>query len=364
MTLDAAVQLRTATLDDTEAIRQLHERNGLGVLDSVSWRGLWDGYPFASEYRDIAIGWVLEAGDGSLVGALGNVHMLYDLDGRALKGVIATAWAVDRDYRGRSLQLMTAFLKQGGIDLWLNGSANPTASRVMEAMKLSRIPVAGYDVPCFWAASPRRFAKAAMTRKSVPGAGVLSWPAGMVLGTQDIVRRSGRGRITSAVSRIDSFDDRFDSFWLRLRKGPSRLRAVRTRAALEWRFGAQHRAAQARIIVARDGASLSGYAVLLRRQSPELGMELYDIADLQALRDDPAIARDLLLASIGVAREEKVDAVKIMTGAPFRRRAVDELKPYTYRLPFWQLFYKAESVELQSALANADAWDFSLFDTF
>ena len=364
MTPDAAVRLRTATLDDTEAIRQLHERNGLGQLNPAAWRGLWKGSPFAAEYRDIPIGWVLEADNGSVVGALGNVHMLYELDGRALKGAIATAWAVDPDYRGKSLQLMTAFLKQSGIDLWLDGSANPTASRLLGAMKLSRIPVAGYDVPCFWAARPRGFAKAALTRKSVPGAGVLAWPAGIVLGARDVVQRSGRGRITSTVSRIGNFDNRFDSFWQRLREGPSRLRAVRTRAALEWRFGAQLRAGQARIIGEGKDASLSGYAVLLHRHSPELGMDLYDIADLQALRDDPAITRDLLLASIGLAREEKVDAVKIVTGTPFRRRIVDELRPYTYRLPFWQLFYKVKSTELRQALATADAWDFSLFDTF
>lgn len=364
MTPDAAVQLRTATLDDTEAIRQLHERNGLGPLDTAAWRRMWEGSPFEAAFRNVPIGWVLDADKGSVVGALGNVHMLYDLDGRALKAAIATAWAVDRDYRGKSLRLMTAFLKQSGVDLWLDGSASVTASRVLTAMKLSRIPVAGYDIPCFWAARPRGFAKAVLTRKSVPGAGVLAWPAGIVLGARDVIRRSGRGQIASVVSRIDSFDDRFDSFWLRLREDPSRLRAVRTRAALEWRFGAQFRAGRARIIgVGKDG-SLSGYAVLLRRRSPELGMELYDIADLQALRDDPVIARDLLLASIGLAREEKVDAVKIMTGTPFRRRAVDELKPYTYRLPFWQLFYKVKSAELRSALATADAWDFSLFDTF
>jgi hypothetical protein len=364
VTPDAKVRLRTATVDDTEAIGQLHERNGLGPMDPAVWRSLWEGSPFAAEYRDIAIGWVLETGDGSVVGALGNVHMLYDLDGSALKGAIATAWAVDRDYRGRSLQLMTAFLKQTNVDLWLDGSASVAASRVLTAMKLSRIPLPGYDVPCFWAARPRGFAKAALTRKSVPCAGVLAWPAGIVLGARDVIRRSGQRRMASRVNRIDSFDDRFDSFWLRLRESPSRLRAVRTRAALEWRFGAQLRAAQARIIVARDGASLSGYAVLLHRHSPELGMELYDIADLQALRDDTAITRDLLLASIGLAREEKADAVKIVTGTPFRRLAVDELKPYTYRLPFWQLFYKVESAELRSALATADAWDFSLFDTF
>jgi hypothetical protein len=166
------------------------------------------------------------------------------------------------------------------------------------------------------------------------------------------------------VRRLGEFDERFDSFWRKLCADPPRLRAVRTGAVLAWRFGAQLRGGRATIVAAGQDGTLSGYAVLVRRESPELGMDLYDVADIQALRDDPAIIRDLLLAAIGIAREEGVDAVKIVTGTPAKRAPVDELRPYTYRLPLWQLYYKAVSPELSAALSTANAWDFSLFDTY
>jgi hypothetical protein len=166
------------------------------------------------------------------------------------------------------------------------------------------------------------------------------------------------------VHRIGEFDDRFETFWQSLRAGPPRLRAVRTRAVLEWRFGAQLRGGRATIVAAGQNGTLSGYAVLVRRQSPEFGMDLYDVADLQATRDAPATIRDLLLGAIRVAREEGADAVKFLTGTPAKRASVDQLRPYTYSLAHWQLYYRVESPELKAALATADAWDISLFDTY
>jgi hypothetical protein len=52
-----------------------------------------------------------------------------------------------------------------------------------------------------------------------------------------------------------------------------------------------------------------------------------------------------------------------MSGTPVKRASADSLRPYTYRLPFWQQYFKA-SPELAAELATADAWDFSRFDTF
>ena len=364
MAFEGAVRLRTAALDDGDAIRQLQERNGLGSLDPLAWRRQWEEYPYAAEFRDIPMGWVLVAGSGRVVGSLGNIHMLYDLGGNRIRGAIATAWAVDAPHRGHSLQLMMAFLKQKGVGLCLNGSASPTASRVLRGMKMSRIPIPGYEVPCFWAARPSGFARAALARRSVPAAAILSWPAGMLLSARDVLLRSGRGRILSAMHRTGEFDHRFDTFWQNLSGGPRRLRAVRTSAVLDWRFGAALRDGQAAVVTAtRDGA-LNGYAVLVRRQSPELGMQLYDVADLQALRDEASTIRDLLLGAIGAAREDGMDAVKFLTGTPVKRAPATELRPYCYRLKFWQLYYRAGTPELGSALSNADAWDFSPFDTY
>ena len=142
-----------------------------------------------------------------------------------------------------------------------------------------------------------------------------------------------------------------------------RLRAVRTRAVLDWRFRGDLAAGRAPILAAETTGSLQGYIVLVRRQDPDLGMGVYDVADLQAVGDDPTVYNDLLLGAVQLARKEGVDAIKLATGTPAKRAPADSLRPHTYQLPFWQLYYKA-SPDLVADLSSADSWDFSFFDTY
>jgi hypothetical protein len=358
-----AAILRPASFADAEAISQIHKRNGLSEFDAKAWRSAWESYPFAAEFHDIPIGWVLETGASSLVGTIGNVHMLYEMAGHRFRAAIATAWAVDAPHRGRALHLTTTFFKQKGPDLLLNGSANPIASKVLTALQIPRIPIPDYNSPCFWAAAPQAFAKAVLQRRGTSAASVLSYPAGLALNVRDILRRSGRGKLSGPVRRLQMFDHRFDSLWQRIGAGPQCLRAVRTQAVLHWKFQADLDAGRAALLAAESGENLSGYIVLVRRPGSDLGMSLYDVADFQAAGDDRAIFRDLLLAAVELAREQGVDAVKLLTGTPAKRGPAMALLPYTYQLPFWQLYYKA-SPALKPVLGSADAWDFSLFDTY
>jgi hypothetical protein len=336
----------------------------MGCVDPAAWRVRWESYPFAAECRDIPIGWVIEADGGAIGGSIGNVPMLYDLGGRKVKAAIATSWAVDAGHRTLAIQLITAFYRQKGVDLLLNGSANIVTAQVLTALRIPRVPIPDYARPCFWAVRPRAFARAALMRRSISGAAVLAYPAGLALGLRDILRRSGRGAISCRVDTLHGFDERFDLLWRDVTAGPPRLRAVRNRAVLEWRFGADLRKGEAVVLTAENAGKFCGYAVLARRQGSDLGMELYDVADLQAVGDSPGIVRDLLLGAIRFARQAGADAVKFTTGTPAKRAPAEALLPYSYRLPLWQLYYRTTQAELGAALSSADAWDFSLFDTF
>jgi hypothetical protein len=355
-------RLRAASFEDAAAIRMLNQRNAMGDLDPVLWREGWESYPFAAEFRDVPTGWVLEADDGSVVGNLDNIQLLYEMGGRRIKGAIAAGWLVDPAHRGKSLNLLTAFLRQKGIDLCLIDSAAMATAQILTAMKIARIPLPDYGVPCFWAVRPRAFAKAVLLRRSVPGAALLAWPAGLALLARDVYRRSGRGRIGSKVRRLAGFDEHFDELWERIGAASARLRAIRTRAVLEWRFRSELRTGQVDIVAAERDAQMVGYAILVRREVS--GMDLYDVADLQAVGDETSIVTDLLLGSIDVAREEGADAVKFMTGIAAKQAAANALRPYTYRASHWQLYFKPATAELGSLLSGEDAWDLSWFDTF
>jgi hypothetical protein len=361
--MDLTAVARKATVTDITAVAAMQERNGISGGAVEALMSHCRAYPFVEEFgSDFPLGWVLDNGK-DIVGFLGNIPLLYDLGGRRIKAAIATAWAVDSAYRGKSLSLMMNFLRQPGVDLWIDGSASPTASQVLTGLRMMRIPIPDYAIPCFWATRPRAFAEAVLKHKAFRAAALLAWPAGILLGFYDILRSSGRGRISSAVNRLPEFDNRWDTFWDALTSGPARLRAVRTKAVMDWRFGAGLRAGDTVILATESAGKLSGYAVLVRRRGDASGMSLYDVADIQALRDNPETIRDLVRAAVLTAREDGIDAVKLLVGTPAKREPLASLRPYTYQLPFWQLYFKAAN-NLKIGLSSADAWDFSPFETY
>ena len=336
----------------------------MGNQTPSDWISTWASYPCEGEFGQVPIAWVLEREDGSISGTFSNVHILCEAAGRKLRVAAGCDWAVEPDSRGMSLRLLDSFLRQPGVDICVVGSASPVTAEILGRLKVPRIPAPGYDSPMLWAVGPRLFAGAVLRRRSIRGASVLAWPAGVALGIGDFARGSGWGRPSAPTQAISGFDGRFEVFWDRLRVGRKLLRSVRTRSALAWRFQSALKAGNATVIVSCPGGELAGYAVVLRRFAPELGMDIYDIADLQAVGESPVIYRDLLLGSLRAARKGGAGALKLLTGDTAKRAAAASLKPHSYQLPFWQMFYKTTDPELAEWLAKPDSWDFSPYDNF
>lgn len=359
----AGLRMRPMRYEDGPGIAVLSEQLGMGKLDLPQWRAQWEQYPFASRFAEVVTGWVLEDEQGGIQGFLGNMHQLYEIGGVELRAVSSGSWMIAPAFRGKALGMVIAFYKQSNVELYLNGSANQLTIQVMAGFKIPRIPIPDYAEPCFWAIRPREFALAGLRRKEIQGAALLSWPVGLGLGLRDWMRGSGRGRPTVAVERVKQFGAEFDGLWERLRTAVPRLRAVRTAAVLEWKYGPMVRRGEAAVLVAGPVSEPVGYAILVRRDASELGMEMWEVADLQAVGDDAGVYRSLILASRETAGELGAAALKLMTGTPAKRRPALELQPYTYQIPFWQLFYKpAAGVSVD--LSTAEAWDFSRFDTY
>src|ERR1700704_5171374 len=91
--------LRLALLDDYDQITALEAANGLSIKSREEWLHLWRENPAYRQGPDWPIGWVLEGGDGRIVGALENVPCLYRFDGRTYVGAFGRGWAVDIRYR-------------------------------------------------------------------------------------------------------------------------------------------------------------------------------------------------------------------------------------------------------------------------
>lgn len=355
------ITVRPTTIADAEDLYAFQVRHGLPALPPATWRQFWLSCPFRNQFEDIPLGWMLEV-DQQVVGVIGNVHMLYELDGQQLRAGIPPGWLVDPAHRNGSLQLLNAYFQQKGLDLWLIDSANATTAKILTALKMERIPAPDYDAPLLWPVRARSFASAGLRHRGVPAAQLLGLPVGVALGAAGWFKYRNY-RYPKPVHRVEFFDERFDSLWHRIRSASVRLRAVRTSSILQWRF--QHEIADGSAAILVHGAEeLQGYAVLVRNFRVHLGLTVCDVMDLQAVDDDPNVLKDLLLAAMHVAREMGAEALKFAGGDGAKRTVALSLRPYSYRIDCWQLYYKTSRSDLSAALGSPELWDISPFETF
>jgi len=135
-------KLREAHFEDYDQIAGLESRFGLTAKPYEEWVHLWQGNPL---YRKLEahwpIGWVLEDEDGKIVGSMGNIPFLYELNGRRILVASGRSWVADIAYRSASLLLLDNLIKQRDVDLYLNNTASHNSVAAVTALECSRVPV-------------------------------------------------------------------------------------------------------------------------------------------------------------------------------------------------------------------------------
>jgi hypothetical protein len=349
--------LREVRVEDYEAVARVLVRNGLRTPNAEQWRHFWHGAPHTN--GGVPFGWVLEH-DAAVVGAFRNVSYAFEWNGRPVRVVVASAWAVDAALRRGSLMLAAQYFRQRGVDVLLNMTAvEATSGKAFLAFGAEKVPQADYMSRLLWIVDYARFAAKSIGDRGVPASRLLGYPAGLVLWAADRWRRASAVPAAGAASRVDRFDSRFDAFWSRVRRRDDRLQAVRDAAALTWRFAIERE--QPLVVVFEQGRDMIGYAVLVRRD--DRGLRRMEVADLQAIDDAPAVVCAVMQAAIGEAARDGIDVIGLTGHNAAKRRALAALGPHVKTAPGWPLYYKAIDVSLTEPLRHASAWDLSLYDS-
>jgi hypothetical protein len=363
-----SLKLREAAFEDYPGVIALESKFHLVPKRSEDWTHLWMSNP---AYRDtkgrVPIGWVLEGADGTISGYLGNIPLLYELQGTRLLATTTRSWVVDTDYRTHSLLLLATYFKQPNVDLFLNTTVNAQAAAAYATFEGLPVPVGAWDRSLFWITHYRGFTESVLRKRGATSVKLASYPlsAGVFLGDRLARRGFGKSGNQTRVSDCAGFDDRFDAFWEALKKKKfDVLLAVRTREALEWHFKFALLQNAAWICVVEGSSGLSAYAVFVRQDSPEAGLTRMRLADFQCLDDDAAPS--LLLAMIQLAidrcRRESVHMLELIGLSPAMEREVKRLRPRSRQLPNWMYFYKANGQSLGEHLKDPSIWEPSLYD--
>ncbi len=358
--------LRRATFDDYPQIIALEESQNLRGRTYDEWSRLWIANPCYRELgRQWPIGWVLEAPGGKVVGSVGNVPLRYHFRGETVLAAAGRAWAVQPEYRGFALALMAEFFGQSDCRLFLNTTVNGLAREPFTAFGSAPVPAGQWDSAAYWITHYRGFAKSALRLKSFPAPGACAAPAAFALYVKDALtrRRLPKAAPSFRIERLDRFDQRFDSFWWKLRAGSSKLLAQRDRQTLEWHFGAALKQSRLRILAVPSADAFAGYAILQRKDHPEIGLTRLRLVDLQVDGENPDVVLALLNGAMRECEREGVHVLEQVGCKLAKTALVDEYAPYRRDLAAWCYYYQAAGSDaFVEAIADPAAWDPSSFD--
>ena len=360
-----APTVRIATFEDYSGIATLYERHGFASRSFEEWASLWIGNPLYNELPEWPIGWLLEDENKTIVGYLGNIPLPYVFRGRQIVAATSRAWVVDSGFRSYSFSLLNRFFRQKSVDLFLNTTVNKNAIRGYQAFRVSRVPVGAWDQSIFWITNYRGFAASVLANKRVPGWKLLSFPVSLGLVAQDSLPRKRVGAHKHGVSLtfVNGFDVRFDIFWEKLLSSNSDiLLATRSREVLDWHFRRALAENRAWVVIAEVGAELVAYAIFLRRDNKQLGLDRLRLIDFQSLPDSNEVLRPMLSRALDRCRMESVHMLEIIGLSPERQRVIDDAGRRRRSLPSWLYFYKANDDRLAEALKDPRSWDPSCFD--
>lgn len=353
--------IRTTTFDDYQNMCDVLRRNGMRARSFENWTHLWLKNPVYPACRDWPIGYILQTDAGEAVGTATLFPIGYSYNGELVRAVAAGAWAVDPAHRSQSLLMTVAYLDVPA-DLTLDTTASPQASKVMQAFRLHRMPLAWFREPLYWILNYRRFVVSGLRKKgysSVPS--IAASAVGLGLCAADAIRGRLPKKIESPGFTVDvagSFDARFDAFWSELRRTPDRLLRIRDAASLSWTFGASGHW----ILTAQKNGRLAGWMVLVRADRPEYGLRRLQIADLQALDDDAGCVRALFGGAVQFGRQTDVDMLEATGFNRAKRSVLEDFFPYRLRLGHWPYFYKTAQPHLRAALSRPESWDPTITD--
>jgi len=380
-------KLRETRFEDYEQIAALQSR-WLKVKPYHEWVHLWQGNPVYRELKaDWPIGWVLEDQDGKIVGSVGNIPFLYELDGRRILVASGFSWVADAEYRSASLLLMDSLIRQSHVDLHLNNMVNKNAVGAVTTLGCSRMPVGIWDEYAYWTTNYRGFFEniAAMknyrlTRPFVfPSregswtrlkalrarhSKLLSYPLSAAAFLKDRLTKTSVRESDVQVKTCTSFDDRFDSFWEDVKRNNRHLLlAVRTREVLEWHFKHALLRNELWIVTAVDGHRLMAYALFEKSVHPRSGFTRVKLVDYQSLEDGTSMLEPLLSWTLRRCRSEGVHMLEYMGRWMEKGQFIDTAAPYRRKLSSWTYFYHTNNPELRGLLNNTQVWTPSLFDS-
>ena len=362
--------IRNASIDDCEAVSVLLIELGLKMPSvrlerNLHWKQMWiDNPAIKSTDEKFVPGKVLEF-NKQIVGFFGSVPLLYYLGKKQISMSTAIHWGIKKEARSETNKLANAYFNEINSDVALVTTSNKAASRLFKEHGYIPVPQPDYDTTLYWITNATGFLSAYFRKKSFPR--VLSIVLGSIIGkivncTLPFLRRFPK--VSSScidIINISEVDTTFDELWSSKLKEPEKLLACRSSETLRWHFNSKSLSDRCKILTYVN-KRLKGYIIILREDSPDIGLKRLRIVDVFIENDDDLILKKLLISSYWLAKKSGCHSLEIIGLPTSLRKKIKVHCPFERKMPSWPLFYKPGSKLMAEKLNNELVWYITAYD--
>jgi len=354
------MKIREATYNDLEGIKNLCVRNGLEIKKINE--EVWKNHPSINDFANVPIGWVIESENKKIVGVILNLFMTYHLNGKRYKASVVSTWAVDLEYRMRSLNLFQSWHNQTNVDILVDNRRSERSVKLLQSYKFPNVPTKDYKNILYWVFDYSNFFKSVIKKKTkLPISFLTIFPAFLFKFFDLFFRNNKNLKSELNLKETSIFDEKFDVFWKNIPK-KNKFISERNSANLKWHFERLIKNKKVFVLTINENEILKGYTILMRSDNLSIGLKRYKIVDLQVLDNDENIILDLIRNAIIYSQNKGAHVLELSGfGAVVRNQAL-KTKPFTRKLSYSPFFYKLISKDLKLAFTDKVKWDASLFD--
>ena len=291
-------RFRSADVPDVNA---LHRKVWWPERSVQGWRWL-EGNP-ARLALSAPAGWVVEDAEGRPAAFLGNFVQRFWIGDRPLYGATGFSVIVPPEQKGRSRDLISAFMAQPGCFLRYTLNANARSSPLYRKFGMVAWPTKTHAQKLSWIINPAaclysRGLRALVARE--PRAA--RWLGEQLMPRRPIPRPIKGLSFAGGVTSLDDLSDSspYGGFWTALR-AQGRVTADRSPAMMRWRLSDPDLSVQPLHLVRRQDGEITGHALALLGKGNSIEPPTLEILDLEALDRDRAAIPALVAALLQIA---------------------------------------------------------------
>jgi len=306
---------------DEAEVRRLHLEVGWRPRSSEGWR--WLRANPARRHDASPYGWVVADDADKAVAFLGNLEMRFELKGRALVGATGFNLIVPPSQRGRSRDLLDAFVKQTDVFAAWIFNANPLSAPLYKRFEMQPWP-STHALKLSWIVDPLACAEGRLWRTVVKAAPKLAPRLGERLMNPRLTTEP-KLTLPPGVSTLSDLADRsrYADFWTAL-SNEGRLVADRSPATLRWRLSDPDLTRPPLLLAYNRGRRITGVTMAVLGKGAAIDPPFLEILDLVALEGETEAIPALVQTLIVNARTLGAAKVRLPLVSP---RLLDQLGP-------------------------------------